>query len=105
MSKQRSFFMAAHSKSMTDRPGMDQLREKSGDIKQNLQEMGSTAKQLAQEKLEGVRDTMVGYYEQGRDRAVELEHSLENRIREKPISSILIATGLGFLIGMFWMRK
>jgi ElaB/YqjD/DUF883 family membrane-anchored ribosome-binding protein len=48
---------------------------------------------------------MAGYYEQGRDRAVELEHSLENRIREKPISSLAIAAGFGFLIGMLWMRK
>jgi ElaB/YqjD/DUF883 family membrane-anchored ribosome-binding protein len=48
---------------------------------------------------------MSGYYEQGRDRAIELEHSLENRIREKPISSLAIAAGLGFLIGMLWMRK
>jgi ElaB/YqjD/DUF883 family membrane-anchored ribosome-binding protein len=97
--------MAAHSKSMTHRPGMDQLREKSSDIKHNLQEMGTAAKQAAQEQLSGVRDSMVGYYEQGREKAIEFEHSLENRIREKPLSSVLVATGLGFLIGMFWMRK
>jgi ElaB/YqjD/DUF883 family membrane-anchored ribosome-binding protein len=96
--------MAAQSKSMTDR-GMENLREKSSDIKSNLQEMGASAKQMAQEQLQGVRDTMAGYYEQGRDRAVELEHSLETRIRERPISSLAIATGLGFLIGMLWMRK
>ena len=97
--------MAAHSKSTTDRPGMDQLREKTSDVKASLQEMGASAKQLAQEKFEDVRESMVGYYEQGREKAMELEHSLENRIRERPISSLLIATGLGFLIGMLWMRK
>jgi len=96
---------AQSSKSMTDRPGMDQLREKTSDIKSSLQEMGSTAKNIAQEKFEDVRDSMSSYYEQGRDKAMELEHSLENRIRERPVSSILIATGLGFLIGMLWMRK
>jgi ElaB/YqjD/DUF883 family membrane-anchored ribosome-binding protein len=97
--------MAAQSaKSMTDR-GMDTLREKAGDMKSSLQEMGSSAKQIAQEQFQGVRDTMAGYYEQGRDRAMELEHSLENRIREKPITSLAVAAGLGFLIGMLWMRK
>lgn len=97
--------MAAQSaKSMTDR-GMDTLREKAGDMKSSLQEMGSSAKQMAQEQFQGVRDTMAGYYEQGRDRAMELEHSLENRIREKPITSLAVAAGLGFLIGMLWMRK
>jgi len=97
--------MAAQStKTMTDR-GMENLCEKTSDLKSSLQEMGSSAKQMAQEQFQGVRDTMAGYYEQGRDRAVELEHSLENRIREKPISSLAIAAGFGFLIGMLWMRK
>lgn len=98
--------MAANSsKPMTDRGGMDTMREKAGDFKTNLQDMGSAAKQVAQEQFAGVRDTMTTYYEQGRERAMELEHSLENRVRERPISAILVATGLGFLIGMLWMRK
>jgi ElaB/YqjD/DUF883 family membrane-anchored ribosome-binding protein len=97
--------MAAHSKSMTNRPGMDRLRETSGDVKHSLQEMGSAAKHAAKEQLAGARDTMVGYYEHGRDKAIEFEHSLENKIREKPLSAVLVATGLGFLIGMFCLRR
>ena len=97
--------MAAQpSKPMTDR-GMENLRDKTSDIKSSLQEMGSSAKQAAQEQYEGMRDAMSGYYEQGRERAMELEHSLESRVREKPISSLLVATGLGFLIGMIFTRK
>jgi ElaB/YqjD/DUF883 family membrane-anchored ribosome-binding protein len=97
--------MAAQpSKPMADR-GMENLRDKAGDIKSSLQDMGSSAKQMAQEQFAGMRDSMSSYYEQGRERATELEQSLENRVREKPISSILVATGLGFLIGMLWMRK
>jgi ElaB/YqjD/DUF883 family membrane-anchored ribosome-binding protein len=96
--------MAANSSKPADQR-MEGLREKTSEIKSSLQEMGSSAKQMAQEQFEGVRDTMTGYYEQGRDRAMELEQSLEMRVREKPLSSILVATGLGFLIGMLWMRK
>jgi ElaB/YqjD/DUF883 family membrane-anchored ribosome-binding protein len=96
---------AQSSKSISDRAGMEGLREKAGDLKSSLQEMGSAAKHMAQEQFEGVRDTMSTYYEQGRERALDLEHSLENRVRERPISSIVVATGIGFLIGMLWMRK
>ncbi len=97
--------MAANSsKPMSDR-GMENLREKTSDIKSNLQDMGTAAKQMAQEQFEGARDTMAAYYEQGRERAMELEQSLESRIRERPIGSILVATGLGFLVGLLWMRK
>ena len=97
--------MAAHQASKTDRPGMDTLREKSSDVKQSLSDMGSAAKQIAQEQYEGVRDTVTSYYDQGRERAMEFEQSLEKRIRERPISAVLVATGLGFLLGMVWMRK
>ena len=97
--------MAAHQPAKTDRPGMDTLREKSSDVKQSLSDMGSAAKQIAQEQYEGVRDTVTSYYDQGRERAMEFEQSLEKRIRERPISAVLVATGLGFLLGMVWMRK
>jgi len=96
--------MAAQHSAKTDR-GMDQLREKSSDIKQSLADMGSAAKQVAQEQYEGVRDTVSSYYDTGRERAMEFEQSLEKRIQERPISSVLVATGLGFLLGLVWMRK
>jgi ElaB/YqjD/DUF883 family membrane-anchored ribosome-binding protein len=97
--------MAAQNTSKTDRPVMDQIREKSSDVKQSLAEVGSAAKQIAQEQYEGVRDSVTSYYDQGRERAMEFEQSLEKRIRERPISAVLVATGLGFLLGMVWMRK
>jgi ElaB/YqjD/DUF883 family membrane-anchored ribosome-binding protein len=97
--------MAAQSKSMSDRGGMENLHDKAGEVKSNLQEMGSSAKQMAQEQWDGMRDSMGQYYEQGRERAMELEQSLEQRIRERPMSSLLIATGVGFLVGMMLMRK
>ncbi len=96
--------MAAQHSTKTDR-GMDQMREKTSDIKQSLSDMGSAAKQVAQEQYEGVRDTVSTYYDQGRERAMEFEQSLEKRIQERPISSVLVATGLGFLLGLVWMRK
>ncbi len=96
--------MAAQNSAKTDR-GMEQMREKSSDIKQSLADMGSAAKQVAQEQYEGVRDTVSTYYDQGRERAMEFEQSLERRIQDRPISSVLVATGIGFLIGLVWMRK
>ena len=93
------------SNSMTDRLSMDQLREKGSEIKHNLQDMGSAAKAAVQTQYEGVRDTVTTYVDQSRERAMEFEESLETRIREKPLSSVLIASGIGFVLGMMWMRK
>jgi ElaB/YqjD/DUF883 family membrane-anchored ribosome-binding protein len=39
-----------------------------------------------------------------RQQAQELQHTLESRIREKPLSAVLIAAGVGLLIGILWRR-
>ena len=90
--------------------------ERSGDIRQNLQEMGTMARDVAnqtvdqiretaQERAGQLRSTAEEYYNVGRDRASELERSLEERIREKPINSVLVAAGVGMLLGIVWMRR
>lgn len=41
----------------------------------------------------------------GRERVAEIEQSLEDRIRANPLQSVLIACGIGILIGCFWNRR
>jgi ElaB/YqjD/DUF883 family membrane-anchored ribosome-binding protein len=43
--------------------------------------------------------------EGGRQRAVDLGTTLENRIRERPVQAMAIAVGVGFLIGACFMRR
>ncbi|MDZ4819255.1 MAG: hypothetical protein SGJ20_09810 [Planctomycetota bacterium] len=83
----------------------EQIREKGAELKENLQNMGAAAKDAAQRKLEGVSESLSGYYEQGRECAADFEQSLETKIRERPIGAILVAAGVGFLVGMCWTRK
>ncbi len=78
----------------TERLG-DQARDMTG----NLKDMGATVRDAAQEQIERVRDTATGYYEEGRDRVMEYEDSFEEMIREQPLKSVLIAVGVGYLIG------
>jgi len=112
----------------------DQLKDKAGDVKQNLQEMGTLARDaaadklgelrdsatqlrdtatqkagevrdMAQQRAGELRDSATEYYEAGRDRAIDFEHSLETRIREKPLNSVMIAAGVGMVVGILWMRR
>jgi ElaB/YqjD/DUF883 family membrane-anchored ribosome-binding protein len=34
-----------------------------------------------------------------------VEHSFEQFIRQQPLKSLLIAAGVGMLLGGFWMRR
>ena len=43
-------------------------------------------------------------YEQGREQIDALEHSLEENIWAKPLPSVLLATGIGLLLGLLWRK-
>ena len=45
------------------------------------------------------------YYQQGREKVQVLEQTLEAQIRAKPIQSLLIAGGIGLLLGLLWNRR
>ena len=51
-----------------------------------------------------VGETASQYYEQGRQHLEGLEQSLEENIRAKPLQSVLLATGIGLLLGLLWRK-
>ena len=42
---------------------------------------------------------------QGREKVRQVEQSIEQYIREQPLKSMLIAAGVGLVLGRFWMRR
>jgi ElaB/YqjD/DUF883 family membrane-anchored ribosome-binding protein len=65
----------------------------------------SQARDMAAQQYETVRDTASEYWEQGRSRAVELERTLEHQIAAAPIKSVAMAAAVGFVLGIFWIRR
>jgi len=70
-----------------------------------VRETASQVRDAAQEKFNDLRDQAADYYEQGRQRAMEWEHSLEDYVQQQPIKSLLIAAGVGALLGFLWRRS
>jgi len=83
----------------------DELKEKAVEIGQNVREMGGQLGDVAREQYENLKDQATGYYKKGRKKASALEEEFESYIQEKPVQSLLIAAGVGLLIGMFWRRR
>jgi len=54
-----------------------------------MQQVGTSASQLA---------------DLGRETMGQLGEGLEDRIRSKPLQSVLIAAGVGMLVGLLWKR-
>ena len=82
-----------------------QLGEKASQVQEKLRSMGSQVRDTAQETASQLRDRASEYYEYGRERAREWEQDLEGFVRERPIQSVLIAAGLGMVLGFLWRNR
>jgi ElaB/YqjD/DUF883 family membrane-anchored ribosome-binding protein len=66
----------------------------------------------AHERVDAVADTIdslrakaTDYVDQGRERAAEVAHTFEDRIHERPLVAVLVATAVGFVLGCFASRR
>ena len=82
----------------------EQVSETAAQMGQNIGERTQQMRQAAQEQLGQIRQSATEYYQQGRERAMEWQHNMEDYVREQPIRSILMAAGVGVLIGILWRR-
>jgi ElaB/YqjD/DUF883 family membrane-anchored ribosome-binding protein len=80
------------------------LQSKAAEVQQNVRDMGNQVRDAAQEKFNELRDSASEYYEQGRQRAQEWEQGLEEYVQQQPVKALLIAAGVGALIGFLWRR-
>jgi ElaB/YqjD/DUF883 family membrane-anchored ribosome-binding protein len=71
----------------------DRAKQTRDQIREHTEALSEQAKEMTSE-----------YYQQGLEKAAEWEGRLENQIREKPIPSLLIAGGIGLLLGLLWRR-
>ena len=69
--------------------GRDMTQEVSAQITETARHVGETASQS---------------YEQGRQQLAAWEQSFEENIRAKPLQSVLLATGIGLLLGLLWRK-
>ena len=73
-------------------------------VTNDLKEMGNIASDAVRENLDEVRESAIECYERGRKTAHQIERPVEQFIRERPFKSMLIAVGVGWLLGRFWIR-
>jgi ElaB/YqjD/DUF883 family membrane-anchored ribosome-binding protein len=87
------------------------LRQQTDTIKEDIRELGNMARDAAQEKLDEARQAAADavetgrqrateIYGQGREKAEEIEEQVVDYVRKKPVKSMLIAGGVGLLLGI-----
>ena len=85
--------------------GQTDVRQAAAQVGQNLRDLGGQVRDQASQQYDQLRQQASDYYEQGRQRAMEYEQNLEQYVQEKPIQALLIAAGVGMLLGILWKRS
>jgi ElaB/YqjD/DUF883 family membrane-anchored ribosome-binding protein len=67
-------------------------------VQETVQEMGTQAKETMQ-----AAGTQV--YEQGRESLQDLSRTIEGQIHQRPLQALLVAGGIGVLLGLLWRRS
>lgn len=76
-----------------------------GEVLHSLYKGCHQATDRARTGLENFRDAAVSYVAQGKSEAHNAEAAVERTIREQPLTSVLLATGVGVLMGAIWCRR
>ena len=62
-------------------------------------------KEVLEEKVQEARDLARSTYERGKEKAVEWEEGFEDYVKERPIKSLLVALGVGLIVGAVIARR
>jgi ElaB/YqjD/DUF883 family membrane-anchored ribosome-binding protein len=78
-------------------------------VKETVQHVGSQVKETMQDMGTQAKETMQAagtqVYEQGRESLEDLNRTIEAQIRERPLQALLVAGGIGALLGLLWRRS
>ena len=80
--------------------GPSPAQERSTQVRDTAQEVSTQVSETVRQ----VSETASEYAEQGREQIEQVGQYLEDHIREKPLKSVLIAAGVGVLLGLLWKR-
>jgi ElaB/YqjD/DUF883 family membrane-anchored ribosome-binding protein len=102
----------AHAAQTMERDMMSRVKECTDSVGETAKEYMQGAKQTAkdlgyksQEQFDSLNKAASEYLDQGKKKAKELGETIGSQIKEYPLSALLVAAGVGLLIGVVAMRR
>lgn len=84
--------------SATDKE-LQQLKDEFSALKNELSDMGKTLSQLAKSASNEGRDRIRAAADQSREQARQTWGAFEKEVEDRPMTSLAIALGIGFILG------
>ena len=82
----------------------ERVGKQAKEAKESLRELGEAESDAGQQKLRQVVEATSECCEQGRAQVHGFACACEQFIRNRPLRSVLMAAGLGYLTGRIWKR-
>jgi ElaB/YqjD/DUF883 family membrane-anchored ribosome-binding protein len=95
----------ADSGNTADQGMAGQLKDKASEVASNLRDSATQLRDSAAEQFQNVRESATEYYEAGREKASQWEEQVETYVREQPLKALMIAAGVGIVLGVIWKRS
>ncbi|MEO6593801.1 MAG: hypothetical protein ABIP94_03515 [Planctomycetota bacterium] len=86
-------------------PETSELRDQVRVLGEDVKELARMTKDALGQKVDAVKNAAHGVMEQGRDKAAEYRDHVSDLTRAQPIKSILIAAGIGAVLGLILGRR
>jgi ElaB/YqjD/DUF883 family membrane-anchored ribosome-binding protein len=83
----------------------DQLGQQAKEVTEDLQKMCGTVRDAAQETLGHMGEKAAECCEQRQEKVHGTACACEQFIRQRPLRSVLLGVGLGWLLGRFWKHR
>lgn len=82
-----------------------ELQKKASELGHDVQDLGKIGGKLVADTAHIAEERISKYYHEGIEKAKGLEGDLETEIRKNPVRSVVIAAGVGLLLGALLRRR
>jgi len=82
---------------------VEHLQHNANQVADDMVKLGNAIQSLAADSWGSVQQKLSHLYETSQEKVSGVEKQIEGQIRKRPVQALLIAAGVGFLIG--WIKK
>ena len=82
----------------------ERLGKQAKEVTEDVEKMGDTVRDAAQETFGQVSEQAAEYCERGREKVHGVACQCEQFLRQKPLTCVVLAAGVGWLFGRFGKR-
>jgi ElaB/YqjD/DUF883 family membrane-anchored ribosome-binding protein len=82
----------------------EMVQDLGAQVRNWTQEVGSQLKEGAQEAMRQTETSASQLSAQGREAVNQLEKTLEDYVRAKPLQSLMMAAGVGMIVALLWRK-